>query len=172
VIDKASGEKVLLSDGDVVLNAPGAPCDWFSSHSIEPVSLPIDKKLRKITRINICGQAKHTNGADTLSLESIHSERKKLKLLHSTNTLNILCVVTNRSLGETVTQKNSHLTLSFSILAIINNTSGHSFPDGSTLLPGLLVNLPTINHLQHRHHHRETFRFYCSRHRCSLKCVL
>jgi len=71
-----------------------------------PVNLQFDKAPQTINRVNLCGQAKHTSKVEKqplLTLEDLQYERNKLKLLHDDNTLNILCVVTNRPLAKEIT---------------------------------------------------------------------
>lgn len=99
-----SGRIDISNRAHVVLNAEGAVCDWFSQGTIRPIKV----EGKDITKINLCGQAKHTKKGGSkktksLSLASIKKEREKIdKTSIAGDTLNVLCIITNRPVSNDV----------------------------------------------------------------------
>jgi hypothetical protein len=100
---------IAIRDGaHVVLNSEGAVCDWFSRRKIAPRK--INGKL--IKKINLCGQAKHSKKPNKakvpLGLAVIQKERRKIDDFQGVtledDTLNVLCIVTNRPIADDVTK--------------------------------------------------------------------
>jgi hypothetical protein len=105
-----SGRSIAISNrAHVVLNAEGAICDWFSQGRIQPIKM----EGKRVKKINLCGQAKHTRkkGGDKktkpLCLASILKERAKIDEFRGgtlgDDTLNVLCIITNRPISNDVT---------------------------------------------------------------------